>query len=157
MTPEPETDMEQRITELEDLVVRPGTYFNPQTEVLVIVDDSTSIGQSVFKVDDVSIDAADPPTDTSAPDTTITKRPKDSVKTPKKRAKLSFEFSSEPGSSFECSLDGASFEPCTSPDVEKIKAKPKAKHHEFAVRAADAAGNVDPTPATDEFSVKRKR
>jgi hypothetical protein len=26
--------------ELEDLVNRPGTYFNPQTEVLVTVDDS---------------------------------------------------------------------------------------------------------------------
>ncbi len=26
--------------ELDDLVNRPGTYFNPQTEVLVIVDDS---------------------------------------------------------------------------------------------------------------------
>ena len=37
--------------ELEDLLVRPGTYFNPQTEVLVIVDDSTSIDQGVFNME----------------------------------------------------------------------------------------------------------
>jgi len=48
---EPEMELEDRITELEELAVRPGTYFNPQTEVLVIVDDSTSIDQSVFNME----------------------------------------------------------------------------------------------------------
>ena len=33
-------EQREEIVELEDLVVRPGTYFNPQTEVVVIVDDS---------------------------------------------------------------------------------------------------------------------
>ena len=44
---------EQRdeIVELDDLVVRPGTYFNPQTEVVVIVDDSSSIDQEVFNME----------------------------------------------------------------------------------------------------------
>ena len=54
MSTEPEIDaseIEERIAELEELVVRPGTYFNPQTEVLVIVDDSTSIDQSVFNME----------------------------------------------------------------------------------------------------------
>lgn len=37
--------------ELEDLVVQPGTYFNPQTEVVVIVDDTASIDQEVFNAD----------------------------------------------------------------------------------------------------------
>ena len=37
--------------ELEDLVVQPGTYFNPQTEVVVIVDDSAAIDQEVFNAD----------------------------------------------------------------------------------------------------------
>jgi hypothetical protein len=41
----------EEIVELEDLVVRPGTYFNPQTEVVVIVDDSTSIDQEVFNME----------------------------------------------------------------------------------------------------------
>ena len=29
--------------ELDELVVRPGTYFNPQTEVMVVVDDSADV------------------------------------------------------------------------------------------------------------------
>jgi len=37
--------------ELEDLVVQPGTYFNPQTEIVVIVDDSGSIDQSIFNME----------------------------------------------------------------------------------------------------------
>src|SRR5204863_485431 len=31
--------------------VRPGTYFNPQTEIVVIVDDSTSIDQEIFNME----------------------------------------------------------------------------------------------------------
>lgn len=38
----------EEIMGLDELVVRPGTYFNPQTEVVVIVDDSSSIDQEVF-------------------------------------------------------------------------------------------------------------
>jgi hypothetical protein len=34
--------------ELEQLANQPGTYFNPQTEVIVVVDDSTSIAQDIF-------------------------------------------------------------------------------------------------------------
>jgi hypothetical protein len=39
------------VFELDDLLVRPGTYFNPQTEVVVVVDDSTSIDQEVFDME----------------------------------------------------------------------------------------------------------
>jgi hypothetical protein len=49
MTPEPDT--EDGVVEVDDLLVRPGTYFNPQTEVLLIVDDSTSIDQEVFNME----------------------------------------------------------------------------------------------------------
>jgi hypothetical protein len=42
---------ENPIVELDDLLVRPGTYFNPQTEVVVVVDDSTSIDQEVFNME----------------------------------------------------------------------------------------------------------
>jgi len=38
--------------ELEDLVVRPGTYFNPQTEVMLIVDDSPDIDSEIFDIED---------------------------------------------------------------------------------------------------------
>ena len=39
------------MVELDDLLVRPGTYFNPQTEIVVVVDDSTSIDQEVFNME----------------------------------------------------------------------------------------------------------
>ncbi len=45
------TDAENPVVDLEELVVRPGTYFNPQTEVVVVVDDSTSIDQEVFNME----------------------------------------------------------------------------------------------------------
>jgi hypothetical protein len=38
--------------EVDDLLMQPGTYFNPQTEVLVVVDDSTSLDQEVFNMED---------------------------------------------------------------------------------------------------------
>jgi hypothetical protein len=41
----------ENVVELDDLLVRPGTYFNPQTEIVVVVDDSTSIDQEVFNME----------------------------------------------------------------------------------------------------------
>jgi hypothetical protein len=41
----------EHAVELEELVVQPGTYFNPQTEVIVIVDDSASLDQEVFNME----------------------------------------------------------------------------------------------------------
>ena len=38
--------------ETEDILVRPGTYFNPQTEVLVVVDDSSSMDQEIFNLEE---------------------------------------------------------------------------------------------------------
>src|ERR1700733_3458327 len=38
--------------ELDELVNRPGTYFNPQTEVVVIVDDSPEIDSEVFNMEE---------------------------------------------------------------------------------------------------------
>jgi hypothetical protein len=38
--------------ELEELVNRPGTYFNPQTEVLVIVDDSPELDAEIFNMEE---------------------------------------------------------------------------------------------------------
>lgn len=40
-----------RVVEVEDLLSQPGTYFNPQTEVVVVVDDSTSMDQEVFNLE----------------------------------------------------------------------------------------------------------
>ncbi|HEX7060019.1 MAG TPA: hypothetical protein VF176_09235 [Solirubrobacterales bacterium] len=43
---------DENVFEVEDLLMQPGTYFNPQTEVLVVVDDSTSLDQEVFNMED---------------------------------------------------------------------------------------------------------
>lgn len=37
------------IYELEQLAVQPGTYVNPQTEVVIVVDDSATVDQDVFE------------------------------------------------------------------------------------------------------------
>jgi hypothetical protein len=34
--------------DLEDLLIRPGTYFNTQTEILVVVDDSPELDREIF-------------------------------------------------------------------------------------------------------------
>jgi hypothetical protein len=44
--------MAERIYELEELVNRPGTYFNPQTEVMVVVDDSSSLDSEIFNLEE---------------------------------------------------------------------------------------------------------
>ncbi len=36
------------VYELEQLAVQPGTYFNPQTEVVIVVDDSATVDQDLF-------------------------------------------------------------------------------------------------------------
>lgn len=88
--------------------------------------------------------------DQSAPDTTIDKRPK--AKTKRHRVTLSFS-ASEPGASFECSLDGSGFAACVSPLIKTVS---KGKHS-FQVRALDSAGNWDQTPAVATWKVKKKR
>jgi hypothetical protein len=41
-----------RVFELDELVVRPGSYFNPQTEVLLVVDDSPDLDSEIFNMED---------------------------------------------------------------------------------------------------------
>lgn len=38
--------------ELDELTNRPGTYFNPQTEVLVVVDDSPDLDTEIFNMEE---------------------------------------------------------------------------------------------------------
>jgi GT2 family glycosyltransferase len=37
--------------ELEDILIRPGTYFNPETEVLVVIDDAQEVDPDIFEED----------------------------------------------------------------------------------------------------------
>ena len=63
-----------------------------------------------------------------------------------------FSFSaSRPGTTFECSLDDGPFLPCSSPFT--APASLRAGPHVFRVRARDASGNVDPTPAGFAFAI----
>src|SRR5260370_17530506 len=43
---------DRRRFELDELVNRPGSYFNPQTEVLVVVDDSPDMDQEIFNMEE---------------------------------------------------------------------------------------------------------
>ena len=45
-------EITSRTVDVDEMLVRPGTYFNPQTEIVVIVDDSTSIDQEIFNMED---------------------------------------------------------------------------------------------------------
>jgi hypothetical protein len=87
------------------------------------------------------------PPDTTAPDTTITSGPAD----PSLQASASFSFtSSEAGSTFQCRLDSGAWSSCTSPKAYSGLA---LGAHRFDVRATDAAGNTDATPATRSWTV----
>ncbi len=85
--------------------------------------------------------------DTTAPDTTLTSGPSSVIAS----SSATFTFiSSEPGSSFQCSLDGAPPSVCSSPQVYTGLS---SGAHTFSVQAIDAAGNIDPTPASSSWTV----
>jgi hypothetical protein len=86
--------------------------------------------------------------DTTPPQTTITAKPAD----PSPGADVSFAYgSNEAGSRFECALDGAAFSACPAAGISYPGLANGA--HSFQVRAIDASGNADPTPAGYTFSV----
>ena len=84
--------------------------------------------------------------DLTPPQTTITSGPTGTVKT----HKATFRFhSSEQGSKFLCSLDGAKFKACSSPKTVTV-----AKgSHTLRAKAVDRAGNADRTPAVRKWKV----
>jgi hypothetical protein len=59
--------------------------------------------------------------------------------------------SPETGSTFACSLDSGTFSACVSPQVYSDLA---VGQHTFQVRATDAAGNVDQTPASFPWTIE---
>ncbi|PQP85535.1 S-layer homology domain-containing protein [Paenibacillus sp. AR247] len=80
--------------------------------------------------------------DTVIPDTTIESGPPAASY----GTSATFEFSSTKNNSgFECSLDGAAFGNCAANETFSNLAE---GNHTLLVRAVDAAGNVDPTPAS---------
>jgi hypothetical protein len=127
----------------------PGTF--PNLYVLVNADVEPDCDSDGFGDETQDADTSSCIADTAAPNTTITKGPKD--KTKRKRA--TFEFTGTDAraiASFQCKLDKGAFAPCTSPHTVKVK---RGKHT-FQVHAIDEAGNVS-SPATDDWKVKKKR
>lgn len=85
-----------------------------------------------------------------APQTTLKRKPphKTRDRTP------TFRFvADEPGSTFQCKLDGKRFKSCRSPFTTK---KLSLGRHTFAVRARDDPGQLDPSPASYSFKVIAK-
>jgi hypothetical protein len=87
------------------------------------------------------------PVDTTPPDTTITGGP--AASTTETTATLSFT-ATESGSTFQCRLDGGAWSACASPEGDAGLA---VGAHKVDVRATDAAGNVDQTPATWSWTI----
>ncbi len=96
-------------------------------------------------------EAATPPVDLDAPQTSILSGPP--RKTRSKRARIDFA-SSETGSTFECALDGRAFTRCIPPVLLR---RLKPRRHVYEVRAIDAAGNVDLSPARVSWKVKKRK
>jgi hypothetical protein len=84
--------------------------------------------------------------DTVAPDTSIVSGPSAMETT----ALATFDFSStESGATFQCALDSESFATCADP----VSLSVADGSHTLAVRARDAAGNTDATPASHTWAV----
>jgi hypothetical protein len=81
------------------------------------------------------------------PDTTITSAPDASTTA----TNATFNFAAtQPGSTFECRLDGGAWESCSAPKTYNGLA---VGSHTFAVRAAHPSGNPDPTPDSRTWTV----
>lgn len=88
-----------------------------------------------------------PPPDETPPNAKVSSGPKGTVHS----HKATFRFTStEAGSTFQCKLDGKKWANCKSPKTYKGL---KDGKHVFKVKAIDAAGNVDTTPAKRSWRV----
>jgi hypothetical protein len=81
------------------------------------------------------------------PETTITSAPLASTN----REVASWAFTGERAASFECSLDGGAYAPCSSPFA--LTAFDGDGTSTLAVRAVDATGHADPSPAEASVSL----
>jgi hypothetical protein len=86
-----------------------------------------------------------------APETTKLSGPSGVTKIPTAHFKYD---STDPVATFECSLDGAAYYECSSP--ENINRLSEGRHT-FAVRALEEEGTADPTPAEWVWVVERNK
>jgi hypothetical protein len=83
-----------------------------------------------------------------APDTRLLSGPPATTTTT--TATFGFDSPQPSATGFQCSIDHASFVPCTSPRSYSALA---VGPHSFEVAAVDAYGTVDPTPAAAQWTV----
>ena len=88
------------------------------------------------------------PVDNTAPQTTIDNGPTGTITA----TNATFQFSSsETPATFQCKLDNAAFSSCSSP---LVLTGLSVGNHTFEVKATDAAGNQDTTPATRSWTIE---
>jgi len=113
-----------------------------QDDGRILIAGKTSTGDGRFLLARYHAEAIDD----TPPDTTIS-GPSGAISDPEPSFELA---STEPGSTFECELDGAGFEPCSSPHAVGPLAD---GDHRLRARATDEAGLTDPTPDSRSFTV----
>jgi len=122
-------------------VVRPSSHGDKE---VMVAGTGGALGTGFHRTRPLSIEV-----DCVAPGTSIDSGPSGTTNAPAPR----FTFSATGGATaFECSIDNGPFGPCLTPRILDGLGDGR---HEFAVRARDAAGNVDPTPARRAFTVDR--
>ncbi len=146
------------------------TYGSPFTFVGVgkIEYRATDVNGNVSAVGSETVSPVDPPVDppidppvdppvvdTTPPQTTIKSKVKKTYRVKRGgKAKIRLRFvSSEKGSRFVCRVDAKKAAPCRSPKTLRLG----RGNHRITVRAVDAAGNADPTPARVTVRVQVRR
>jgi subtilisin-like proprotein convertase family protein len=114
-------------------------------------------GTHTFKVRARNMAGADPTpatrvwtVDTTPPDTKITSGPASLSRVNATTASVQFVSPDTPGATFECRLDGAAWSSCTEPHTVSGL---NDGSHTLEVRAWDAVGNVDGSPASRTWIV----
>jgi plastocyanin len=127
-------------------VSAPLTGLSPETtyHFLLVANNSSGTDEG----DDQTFTTTSTPADTTDPETTIKGKPAN----PTSSSTVEFTYeSNEPGSTFECKMDGESFTACAS--TGKTYTGLGGGQHTFQVRATDPSLNTDESPARYSFSV----
>ncbi len=95
---------------------------------------------------DIGVDEFDP----TPPDVAFDHTPKRKTH----KHKSFFTFHANEGATFTCFVDKRPAKPCASPFKAKFKKRGK---HTVTVVATDLLGNVDPTPASHTWKIKKKK
>jgi hypothetical protein len=133
------------------VAVQPGRGTRPTEPQPTPLAQVTAAVQSASPAASVPVPGGEPapPVDTTPPETVISSGP--ASRTSSTTATF-FLVASEKGSTYECKLDaGGAWSTCVSPrSYSALSAGP----HQFWARAKDAAGNVDASPATRNWTIE---